>query len=99
MNIGIMSYRVSSMYSHNRKIVILLIAAFVLELSLVIVIQVLILGVHNREYLGPHVYSSGQFLTKSVHDSYSSTSTRCFALRTRFISELDVCRLDSHNYV
>lgn len=44
---GIMSYRVSSMYSHNRKIVILLIAAFVLELSLVIVIQVLILGVHS----------------------------------------------------
>jgi len=44
---GIMSYRVSSMYNHNRKIVILLIAAFVLELSLVVVIQILILGVHS----------------------------------------------------
>lgn len=53
MNIGIMSYRVSSMYNHNNKIAVVLVAALVLEVSLVVLVQVLTLGVHSRGYLSP----------------------------------------------
>ena len=53
MCIGIMSYRVSSMYNHNNKIVVVLIAALVLEVCLVVLVQILTLGVHTREQLSP----------------------------------------------
>lgn len=49
--LGIMSYRVSSMYNHNNKIAVVLVAALVLEVSLVVLIQILTLGVHTRMYL------------------------------------------------
>lgn len=51
--IGIMSYRVSSMYNHNNKIVVVLVAALVLEVCLVVLVQILTLGVHTREQLSP----------------------------------------------
>lgn len=51
MNTGIMSYRVSSMYNHNNKIAVVLVAALVLEVSLVVLVQILTLGVHSRAQL------------------------------------------------
>ena len=39
------------MYNHNNKIAVVLVAALVLEVSLVVLIQILTLGVHTRMYL------------------------------------------------
>ena len=50
-----MSYRVSSMYNHNNKIVVILVAALVLEVCLVVLVQILTLGVHTREQLSPQL--------------------------------------------
>jgi hypothetical protein len=60
MCIGIMSYRVSSMYNHNNKIIVVLVAALVLEVCLVVLVQILTLGVHAREQLSPPTHTKFQ---------------------------------------
>ena len=87
------------MYNHNKKIVVVLIAALALEVSLVIFVQVLTIGVDSRTYLSHLSRVEEASNQRSCHDSRSSTSARSTALRAGFISEVDVHHMDSHHHV
>jgi hypothetical protein len=41
------------MYNHSRKVAVALVAALVLEVCLVVLVQILTLGAHTRAYLSP----------------------------------------------